>query len=189
MGTACDSSIHQCPKRWYSGTHHDHRSTCRITFTCSPNLKRNPHLQIRVFPCSLHGLTNSGRTITETISICATLATQFPEARLWTKDLADAIEFTLLGSMEKLTSTDPVSVREALKAVNEALVFSMHPVKYAFTVADLCLWGAIKGNPLVSNEMSGGKYIEIERWHKEFMEPEPITAKVYKLVRDLTVVL
>lgn len=133
-------------------------------------------------------LTNSGRTFTETISICATLATQFPEARLWTKELADAIEFTLLGSMEKLTSTDPTSVREALKAVNETLVFSMHPVKYAFSVADLCLWGAIKGNPHVGTEISSGKYIEVERWYKEFMEPEPITTKVYKFIRDFTAV-
>lgn len=134
-------------------------------------------------------LTNSGTTITETTSICATLATQFPEARLWTKDLADAIEVTLLGSMQQLTSTDPTSIGEALKTINETLLFSMHPVKYAFTVADLCLWGAIKANPLLSTEISSGNYIEIERWYKELMESQPITTKVYKFVKDLTAVL
>ena len=98
------------------------------------------------------------------------------------------LEFILLGSMEKLTSTDAKSIKEALTAVNETLTFGMFPVKYTFTVADLCLWGAIKGNPVVASEMASGGYSEIERWYKEFMEPTPVTTKVYKLIKDLSAV-
>lgn len=130
----------------------------------------------------------SGTSTTGSVVICQILATAFPEAGLWPKELADILEFTLLGSMEKLTSTDATSVKQALVAVNETLSFSMHPVKYAFTVADLCLWGAIKGNPLVATEMSFGNYSEIERWYKDFMEPKSVTTKVYKLIRDLSAV-
>jgi len=130
----------------------------------------------------------SGKSTTGSVAICQILATAFPETGLWPKELADVLEFTLLGSMEKLIATDAKSIKQALAALNETLAFSMHPVKYTFTVADLCLWGAIKGNPLVAAEMTSGNYSEIERWYKEFMEPKSVTTKVYKLVRDLSAV-
>jgi len=133
-------------------------------------------------------LTDSGKTTMGSTAICSILSKAFPEAGLWPKELADALEFTLLGTMEKLTSTDPKSIKEALSAVNETLAFGMFPVKYSFTVADLCLWGAIKGNPLVSTEMASGRYSEVERWYKEFMEPRSVTTKVYKLIKDLSAV-
>jgi glutamyl-tRNA synthetase len=131
---------------------------------------------------------HSGKTITGSTAICTILATEFPDAGLWPKELADVLGFTLLGPMEKLTSTDSASIKEALQQVNENLAFNMHPVKYTFTIADICLWGAIKGNPLVATEMTSGKYSEIDRWHKEFMEPTSITTKVYKFIRDLSAV-
>lgn len=60
----------------------------------------------------------------------------------------------------------------------------MHPVKYAFTVVDLALWGAIKGNTQITAAVSSGKYTEIERWYKEIMEQQPIVTQVNKFIHQ-----
>jgi hypothetical protein len=117
-------------------------------------------------------------------AICNTLAIELSKARLWTSELAEVIEFTLLGSIEKLISNDQASISEALAAINENMTFSMHPVKYAFTVVDLLLWGAIKANPHITADILSGKYPEIERWYKEFMEQQPIVTQVNKFIHQ-----
>jgi glutamyl-tRNA synthetase len=126
----------------------------------------------------------SGKRVTGATAICKTLALEFPKAKLWTEELAQAIEFTLLGSMEKLGSSDPKAITEALSAVNENMTYSMHPVKYAFTVVDLALWGAIKANPQITAAVTSGKYTEIERWYKEIMEQQPIVTQVNKFIHQ-----
>ena len=113
---------------------------------------------------------------------------EYETAGLWKRDLADLLEFTLLGSAEKLTSADKTSIDEGLTALNESLTFSTHPVGYTFTVADLSLWGAIKGNPLITPDIASGKYPEVQRWYKEIMEQQPITTEVNKFMKELNAV-
>jgi Glutathione S-transferase, C-terminal domain len=72
---------------------------------------------------------------------------------------------------------------DALADFNDLLTFSMHPAGNIFTVADLCLWGAIKGAPRVTGDVLNGKYPEIERWYKDFMERQPISSQVYDMVK------
>ena len=129
-------------------------------------------------------VTYSAKTETGATAICKTLAVEFSKARLWTRELGEVIEFTLLGSMEKLVSNDQGSISEALAAINENMTFSMHPVKYAFTVVDLSLWGAIKANPHITTDILSGKYSEVERWYKEFMEQQPIVTQVNKFIHQ-----
>lgn len=121
--------------------------------------------------------------------VCETLAKEYPQAGLWTKELADNLETTLLGSMEKLNSTDKTATAETLRSINETMAFCMHPVSYSFTVGDFLLWGAIKENPQISSDILSGKYPEIERWYKEFMEKQPITSQVVQFVEQLNVVI
>ena len=125
---------------------------------------------------------------TGNIIVCKTLALEYPETRLWTSELSDTLEFMLLGSMEKVNSTDKASVTEALEAINEMMMFSMHPVGYAFTVGDFLLWGAIKGNPQITSDVLSGKYPEIERWYKDYMEQQSITAQVASFVKEMNAV-
>ena len=125
---------------------------------------------------------------TGNILVSKTLALEYPKTRLWTNELSDTLEFMLLGSMEKVTSTDRASVTEALEAINEMMMFSLHPVGHAFTIGDFLLWGAIKGNPQIASDILSGKYPEIERWYKEYMEQQPITAQVAFLVKEMNAV-
>jgi Glutathione S-transferase, C-terminal domain len=121
--------------------------------------------------------------------VSETLAKEYPQAGLWTNELADNLETTLLGSVEKLNSTDKTAIAEALGSINETMTFCMHPVGYSFTVGDFLLWGAIKGNSQISSDVLSGKYPEIERWYKEFMEKQPVTSQVAQFVEQLNVVL
>ena len=122
---------------------------------------------------------------TGNILVSKTLALEYPKTRLWTNELSDALELMLLGSMEKVVSKDKASVTEALEAINEMMMFSMHPVGHAFTVGDFSLWGAIKGNTQITSDILSGKYPEIERWYKEYMEQQPITAQVALFVKEM----
>src|SRR5436309_9238066 len=93
-----------------------------------------------------------------------TLATEYPDTKLWTTDLGDTLEFTLLSMMEKVNSTDRAVSSEALEEINETMAFSMHPCGHKVTVGDFMIWGAIKGNPQMTTDVLSGKYPEIERW-------------------------
>lgn len=135
-----------------------------------------------------YSINCSGMSYTGNNLICKTLALEYPKARLWTNELSDNLEFTLLGSMEKVNSTDRAIVAESLETVNEMMMFSMHPVGYSFTVGDFLLWGAIKGNPQTTSDVLSGKYPEIERWYKEYMEQQPITAQVGSFVKEANAV-
>ena len=135
-----------------------------------------------------YAVNSSGMSYTGNIMVCKTLALEYPETRLWTSELSDTLEFMLLGSMEKVNSTDKASVTEALEAINEMMMFSMHPVGYAFTVGDFLLWGAIKGNPQITSDVLSGKYPEIERWYKDYMEQQSITAQVASFVKEMNAV-
>ena len=115
--------------------------------------------------------------------ISTTLAKEFPYAALCVND---NLETTLNEYTDKVNSKDKQKIVEGLKSVNESMTFNMHPLGYTLTVGDFSLWGAIKGNPQVTTEALSGKYSEIERWYKEFMEHQPVILQVAQFIKDLS---
>ena len=68
------------------------------------------------------------------------------------------------------------------------MTFSMHPAGYNFTFVDFMMWGAIRGSPQASADVLSGKYAELERWYKEFMEKQDFILQVNEVMRDLNAV-
>ena len=124
-------------------------------------------------------------TVTGSSTVCKTLAKEFPRAELWI-DRLDEHELTT--SIANLLSTERAEIMKSLGEINAYMKYSMHPITYRFTVADLELWGAIKGNPQILADVSSGKLPEIERWYKSFIELQPLTKTIVEYVKEITAV-
>lgn len=120
--------------------------------------------------------------------ICKTLAMEYPSAELWTGNVTDNLEFILLEFMDKVYGTDKAAVTSALEQIDSTMVFCLHPLAFEFTVGDFLLWGAVKGNSQITTDVLSGKYREIERWYKQYMETLPHISKVNDYVKELSAV-
>jgi hypothetical protein len=129
----------------------------------------------------------SGATYTGSNVISKTLAEHLPSAGLWEEDSKGVVE-NASGLLDKLLSSEPAVITQALGSINESMTFKMHPAGNAFTVVDLLLWGGIKGNPQSVSVVLSGKYPEIERWYKEFVEVQPFIAQIHAFTKDSTAV-
>jgi hypothetical protein len=115
--------------------------------------------------------------------ISKTLAEHLPSAGLWKEDSKSALE-SASGLLDKLLFSETAVVTEALECINENMTFNMHPAGHTFTVVDLLLWGAIKGNPPSVSVVLSGKCPEIERWYKEFMETQSFISQIHVFTKD-----
>lgn len=120
--------------------------------------------------------------------ICQSLAKDFSEAGLWTSELSENPDHPLFSAIDRLNSNDQKDVSNALAEVNAMMTFCMHPLGNKFSVGDLSLWGAIKGNPRVSGDVLNGKYPEIERWYKDYMEKQFFVSEVHEFIKNLNAV-
>jgi glutathione S-transferase len=94
----------------------------------------------------------------------------------------------LFVDIDRLSSNDQKETSNALSDINGLLTYSTHPLGATFSVADLCLWGAIKGIPRVAGDVLNGKYPELERWYKDYMEKQPFSSRVHDLVKSFNTV-
>jgi glutathione S-transferase len=132
-----------------------------------------------------HVVESSLTTFTGISIVCQELAKEFPETKLW----GDHLEgYDVYIAMSKLLSSTRQEFMEGLTVINQAMKYSAHPVDSSFSLADLELWGAIKGNPQILFEVTSGRLPEIERWFKTFMELQPITTKITEYVKEITAV-
>jgi len=131
--------------------------------------------------------SSSGTTATNASEITKILSQQYVKSGVSTK--GHQLEGTMLNYIEKVSSMDRSENSEGLQRIDSIMRFSMHPLGVKFTAADFLLWGAIKGSPQILNEVSSGKYPEIERWFKGYIELLPFMSKVNAYQKEITAVL
>jgi hypothetical protein len=129
-------------------------------------------------------LMNSGVSFSGMVGIALEIARAY---RFIPRHEEDKLEWPLLKYLEKLyNSQDKEGCILALDGINVAMVFAMHPLGVEFTVGDLLLWGAIKGSPQLTADVLSGKWREIERWYKQYMEQLPFATRVIEFVKEFT---
>ncbi len=71
-----------------------------------------------------------------------------------------------LSKTAKFASTDFKSVEGPLLELDSHLTLRSYVVGYTLTVADLSLWGAIKGNKISVAAIKKGSMLHVSRWFK-----------------------
>lgn len=104
------------------------------------------------------------------------------------QDRDEKILGSLCNALVALHSGDRHEITEFLVFINKAMAYSMHPLGHKFTIIDILIWGLIKEDPQTMADTFSGKYPEIERWYKEFMEPQDLVHQVGDFIRDLNTV-
>ncbi len=85
-----------------------------------------------------------------------------------------------LGRTASFFSTDFKSVEPPLLELDAHLTLRSHVVGYALTVADLSVWGAIRGNKVAYAAVRKGAMLNVNRWFKFVDETNPwIVAAVH----------
>jgi hypothetical protein len=130
----------------------------------------------------------SAATVTENPIICKTLASHFEELGLSVQGRDEKVFGSLCNALVALHSGDRRELNEFLVLINKAMTYSMHPLGHNFTIIDILIWGVVKEDPQTTADVFSGKYPEIERWYKEFMEPQDIIHQVGDFIRDLNAV-
>lgn len=81
-----------------------------------------------------------------------------------------------LGRTASFFSTDFKSVEPPLLELDAHLTLRSHVVGYALTVADLSVWGAIRGNKVAYAAVKKGAMLNVHRWFKFIEETNPWVA-------------
>ena len=74
-------------------------------------------------------------------------------------------------------AADFKSVEAALLELDAHLTLRSYVVGYSLTVADLSVWGAVRGNRAALSAIRKGSIINATRWFKFIEETNPWTAK------------
>ena len=75
--------------------------------------------------------------------------------------------------MKALYESDHKSVESPLLELNEHLTLRSYVVSYSLSVADLAIWGAIRGNKIGYAAVKKGSMIHLSRWFKFIEETNP----------------
>ena len=82
----------------------------------------------------------------------------------------------------KFVPTDFKSVEGPLLELEAHLTLRSYIVEYSLTVADLSVWGAIRGNKIAHAAIKKGNILNVSRWFKFIDETNPwITIAVQSL--------
>jgi glutamyl-tRNA synthetase len=92
-----------------------------------------------------------------------------------------------LGRTSKLYPTDFKLVEPQLLEIDSHLTLRSYLVGYSLTVADLSVWGAIRGNKIAHAATKKGSLINLCRWFKFIEETNPwIAVAIHSLNRAAT---
>lgn len=79
-------------------------------------------------------------------------------------------------------STDFKSVEGPLLELDSHLTLRSYVVGYSITVADLSVWGTLRGNKIAYAAIKKGSFLNVSRWFKFIEETNPwITAALQSL--------
>lgn len=78
-----------------------------------------------------------------------------------------------LNRTAKFVSTDFKSVEGPLLELDSHLTLRSYIVGYSLTMADLSVWGAIRGNKIAHAAIKKGSILNVSRWFKFIDETNP----------------
>ncbi|KAJ3125980.1 hypothetical protein HK098_007985 [Nowakowskiella sp. JEL0407] len=116
-------------------------------------------------------LTDAGTTLLGTNRVARYLGRLFPEAKLYTGDSASLaqVDYWLDYTQENLVTKDKTLLEKNLEIINHHLKFRSFFVGYHVTLADLVVWGALRGNAIflqtLKSERDSGEYLS--RWYNQ----------------------
>ena len=87
-----------------------------------------------------------------------------------------------LARMKALYEPDHKSVEPPLLELNEHLILRSYIVGYTLNVADLAIWGAIRGNKIGYAAIKKGSMIHLSRWFRFIEETNPWIASTVQSV-------
>lgn len=87
-----------------------------------------------------------------------------------------------MGRTSKFVSTDFKSLEGPLLELDSHLTLRSCMVGYALTVADLSVWGAIRGNKIGYAAIKKGSMLNVSRWFKFIEETNPWITTAFQLL-------
>src|SRR5436305_15291133 len=88
-----------------------------------------------------------------------------------------------LARVPAFTAQDFKSVESALVELDAHLILSSHILGYSLTIADLAVWGALRGNRAAYAYIKRNALINLSRWFR-YIESNPWVAKAVETVNS-----
>ena len=76
--------------------------------------------------------------------------------------------------------TDHKSLEPSLWELNTHLVLRSHIVGHGLTIADIAIWGSIKGNKVGIGAVKKGTMVNLARWFRFIEETSPWLTETYQ---------
>ncbi|GMF97880.1 unnamed protein product [[Candida] boidinii] len=126
-------------------------------------------------------LVKSGEAITESVKALNTLAESYPEILLGAEASQEWIKF----AYEKLSVKNFKQLAEDLEKLDAHLNFRTFVIGHKITLADIAIWGILRGNAMMGSVIKNSVYINVTRWYQFFENDKRFSGMVELLNKSL----
>ncbi|KAI9676353.1 MAG: hypothetical protein M1817_000510 [Caeruleum heppii] len=122
---------------------------------------------------------NSGSTTVDDLEIVREFAKSYPKLL---RGAHPDLEDEHLVRASRLVSPDLKAVETHLAELNAHLTLRSHIVGYALTIADIVVWGVLRGNRSAYGYIKKGHLVNVNRWFTYIDETNPWLSKTYDML-------